>query len=167
MALYEHDPDGGGYDRPAYLTASTVTDTLFNAAAGSFTFLANSLPTVANPMPVSQDNSSSVTSGLQAATAPAKVVPKPRRPPRATKSKQPEPAQEPPSVQAPSTPEPLSEREKDDTSVGSLTAEEDQGPRRGNRERHAPKRFDGSDNNRPVKKKGARGGGQGGRTKGK
>ena len=100
-------------------------------------------------------------------------MPQPELHPELASQPEPEPVQELSSIQAPSTPEPASEREKDerekdDSSVGSLTAEEDQGPCRGNRERHAPKRFGGS-SNKPVKKKGARGGGQGqgGRSKGK
>lgn len=155
LALFEHDPDGGGYERPAYLAASTVSDALFSAAAGFFAFLANSIPR--SPLPVTPTTltPSSVTVNVQVQTH-QQTVPKPRRPPRtpATGSVKQPPIQ--------------------DHSAGKNTervhveAEAEQAIRRGIRERHAPKRFDESDSEEPAKKtKGARGRGRGGRGKGK
>ena len=180
LALYEFDPDGGGYERPAYLIASTISEPLFVAAGNSFAFLAQVLPAgTSSSTPASQpadltlapapaDNiPSSVTGGIQAAIA-QKSKPKPRRPARKTKDVD-VPMATPvlPETNDSITPNsnPQSTR---DVTPASNSGDDAQAVRRGSRDRHAPKRFDDSESDEPTKKKkGARGGAKGGRSRAK
>lgn len=186
LALYEFDPDGGGYERPAYLVASTISEQLFLAAGKSFAFLAQVLAartssSTSTPQPIelpqptdlpqspADNEPSSVTGGIQAAIA-QKSKPKPKRPARKTKNADVSVPVEMPVL--PSTDESITPnsnpRSTQDVTPASNSGDEAQAIRRGSRDRHAPKRFDDSESDEPTKKKkGGRGGAKGGRGRAK